>query len=80
MSDDYHLLLQRGSYELDHGSLARATNYLQQARQLGMGDHRVETEWAHLLMKRAIEDPAVSGLPVRLLGRPGQAVLLRSSS
>ncbi len=59
LADDYHFHLQRGSYELDatDGSLSLATNYLQQARQLGAGDFRVETEWAHLLMRKASLDP-----------------------
>jgi hypothetical protein len=61
MADDYHFLLQRGSYELAYGSINLATNYLQQARRLGGGDHRVETEWALLLMRKACsgreEDP-----------------------
>jgi hypothetical protein len=61
LSDDYHFLLQRGSYELDFGNLSSATNYLQQARQLGAGDIRVETEWAHLLMRKACADARADG-------------------
>jgi hypothetical protein len=66
LADDYHFLLQRGSYELDFGSLSLATNYLQQARQLGAGDHRVETEWAHLLMRKACSDPNADDSPAQV--------------
>ena len=56
LTDDYHFWLQRGGYELDYGKLQLARNYLQQAHNLGGGDYRVETEWAHYLMKQACAD------------------------
>ena len=54
---DFHFWLQRGSYELDYGDLAKAENFLRQAKALADGDVLVETAWAQLQFKRALSDP-----------------------
>jgi hypothetical protein len=54
---DYHYWLQRGSLEVEFGDLALAQNFLSQARSLGADDPFVETEWAYLLFRQAIEKP-----------------------
>lgn len=52
-NDDYHFWLQRGSLEVQDGSLALARNWLQQAFDGGEHDYRVQTEWAYYLLKSA---------------------------
>jgi hypothetical protein len=54
---DYHFWLQRGSLEVEFGELALAQNFLGQARSLSSDDPLVETEWAYLLFRQAIESP-----------------------
>jgi hypothetical protein len=57
--DDYHYWLQRGSLEVEHAtSLTHAGLWLQQARDGGASDYRVQTEWAYYLLKRARLQPA----------------------
>jgi hypothetical protein len=61
---DYHYWLQRGSLEVEHGDLRRAELFLDQARSLGPNDdYRVDTEYAYLLMRKAIEAPADTKAP-----------------
>ena len=50
---DAHHRLQRGSLEVEHGSLDLAENYLNQARNLAMDDYLVQTEYAYMNLKRA---------------------------
>jgi SIR2-like domain len=55
--DDYHFWLQRGSLEVQDGSLAYARPYLLSAKDGGEHDHRVHTEWAYYLLKDAWKNP-----------------------
>jgi Mrp family chromosome partitioning ATPase len=54
---DYHFWLQRGSLEVEMGDLNLAENFLNQARGLAPTDPYVETEYAYLLLRKAIENP-----------------------
>jgi len=54
---DYHFWLQRGSLEVEVGDLNLAENFLNQARGLAPTDPYVETEYAYLLFRKAIEYP-----------------------
>jgi hypothetical protein len=54
LSWEYHFWLQRGSLELEFGDLRLAEQYLSAAKSLGDLDPIVETEWAYMLMKKAI--------------------------
>lgn len=60
LKDDYHYWLQRGSYELDFGSLHAARSHLGAARSMAEHDYRVESTWAYYLMKSACSDPRAS--------------------
>lgn len=83
LSWDYHYWLQRGSLEVEFGSVALAENFLSQARGLTPDDPKVETEWAYLLFRKALESPIApeSSKFVQeaveilndLIDRPGQA-------
>jgi hypothetical protein len=58
LSWDYHYWLQRGSLEVEFGDTNLAQNFLGQARGLAPDDEPfVDTEWAYLLFKQAIEVP-----------------------
>ncbi len=60
-ADDYHYWLQRGSFEVQFGSLSLARMALAQAK-VGDGarDHRVHTEWAYYLLKSAWKNPTAT--------------------
>lgn len=60
---DYHFWLQRGSLEVEMGDLDLAENFLNQARALSPTDFYVQTEYAYLLMRKAIESPTTSFAP-----------------
>jgi hypothetical protein len=60
---DYHFWLQRGSLEVEVGDLNLAENFLNQARALSPTDFYVQTEYAYLLMRKAIENPTASFAP-----------------
>jgi len=55
---DYHFWLQRGSLEVEHGDLAMAEHYLNTARALAPEDPYVDNEYAYLLFRKAIDNPA----------------------
>ena len=57
LADDYHYWLQRGSLEVEHGDLRRAELFLNQSRSLAQDDYRVDTEYAYLLLRKAIDSP-----------------------
>ena len=57
---DFHYWLQRGSLEVEAGDLSLAQNFLGQARSIAPEDPFVETEWAYLLFRQAIEIPGAS--------------------
>lgn len=56
LEDNYHYWLQRGSHELDHGSLQLADNYLNQAYAMRADDEFVRTAWAHKELRWAAEN------------------------
>ena len=56
LSWDYHFWLQRGSLEVQHGDLQHAEHFLTTAVSLEESDYLVQTEWAYLLFKKAIEE------------------------
>jgi len=60
---DYHFWLQRGSLEVEVGDLDLAENFLNQARGLSPSDFYVQTEYAYLLMRKAIDRPAANFAP-----------------
>jgi hypothetical protein len=57
---DHNFWLQRGSLEVERGSLHSAENFLNQARQLNPMDMNVQTEYAYLLFRKALQNPAGS--------------------
>jgi hypothetical protein len=56
MDWDYHYWLQRGSFEVEVGDIDIAENFLEQARSLAEGDHRVQTEWAYMMLVKAVQN------------------------
>ena len=54
---DFHYWLQRGSAEVEEGDLKLARLFLNQARSLGADNPFVETEWAYLMFREAVEGP-----------------------
>ena len=54
---DFHFWLQRGSLEVKSGRLDLAENFLNQARGLAPDDPFVETEFAYLQFRLAINNP-----------------------
>jgi hypothetical protein len=54
MSWDYHYWLQRGAFEVEADDLRAAQNFLEQAKSLAPDDYRVQTEWAYMVLKRAV--------------------------
>jgi len=66
-ADDYHFWLQRGSFEVQFGSLSLARMSLAQAKMGdGARDHRVHTEWAYYLLKSAWKNPTATDAPDRV--------------
>ena len=63
LSWDSHYWLQRGSLEVEFGSVALAENFLSQARGLAPDDPFVDTEWAYLLFRKAIDNPQAVEAP-----------------
>jgi hypothetical protein len=57
LSWDYHYWLQRGSLEVETGSIVLAEHFLSQAKSLEPSDVFVQTEWAYLLFRKAILSP-----------------------
>jgi tetratricopeptide (TPR) repeat protein len=66
LSFDYHYWLQRGSLEVQVGDVRLAENFLGQARSIRPDDHRIETEYAYMLMRRAWEEPGRTEAPAWL--------------
>lgn len=58
LREDADYWLQRGSYELERGDIHLAENFLAQARNLSQGSVLVQTEWAYLMLKRAVASPS----------------------
>lgn len=75
LAQDYHFWLQRGSLEVERGSLPAARNYLQSAFAGGDHDFRLHTEWAYYLIKSARSDPKAADASARV--REAEAVLLK---
>jgi hypothetical protein len=57
LGNDYHFWLQRGSLEVEAGDVRLAEHFLNQARSLNTDDHRIDTEYGYMLMRKAIETP-----------------------
>ncbi len=77
---DYHYWLQRGSFEVEVGDLQLAQNFLEQARALAPEDYRVQTEWAYMVIKRAVQNSTAPDARDRVdeaLGELEDAVLRR---
>lgn len=53
LSWDSHYWLQRGSFEVEKGDIERAKTFLETARSIAPLDHRIQTEWAYMTLKRA---------------------------
>lgn len=58
LSWDSHFWLQRGSFELEHGSLDRAENFLGSAISLAPGDNLCKTEFGYLRLRQAVNSPS----------------------
>jgi hypothetical protein len=58
---DYHYFLQRGSLEVEAGDVRLAQSFLSAAYSLAPSDPFVVTEYAYMLMRRAITDPGSQG-------------------
>jgi hypothetical protein len=56
LSFDAHFWLQRGSLEVEMGSIRLAENFLNQARGLAPDDDFIEAEYDYLLFRKAIEN------------------------
>jgi GTPase SAR1 family protein len=57
LSWDSHYWLQRGSLEVESGSISLAENFLNQAKGLAPDDVLVQNEFAYLQFRKAIENP-----------------------
>lgn len=57
---DFHYWLQRGSFEVERGSITNAENYLAQAKSLAPDDLFVRTEWCYMLLVKATGEARVS--------------------
>lgn len=58
LSSDSHYWLQRGSFELEHGSLDRAENFLGSAISITPGDNLCKTEFGYLRLRQAVNSPS----------------------
>jgi hypothetical protein len=63
LSWDFHYWLQRGSYEVERGSISSARNFLAQAKALAPDNFYVLTEWAYMLLVEAARE-AEGGQPL----------------
>lgn len=54
----HHYWLQRGSFELEHGDLQLAENFLNQAYSMEPHDALVLTEYAYLQLKLSVAEPS----------------------
>jgi hypothetical protein len=61
LSFDSHYWLQRGSLEVEFGSLDLAENFLSQAASLAPDDPFVQNEQAYLRFRKAIDNPGAAG-------------------
>lgn len=73
LSWDYHFWLQRGSLEVKYGDTRIAEQFLGAARSLSSGDYLVDTEWAYLLFRKAIDD---FGIDAQSLVEEAKQILL----
>lgn len=60
---DYHYWLQRGSLELEGGDLRLAQNFLSQAYSMAPSDYVVQTEYAYLRIRLAVDSPTSTEAP-----------------
>lgn len=61
LSWEYHYWLQRGSFEVEHGNIRVAENFLGQAKAMAEDDLYVRTEWAYMLLVKAEQAAAADG-------------------
>lgn len=60
---NHHYWLQRGSLEVEVGDIREAENSLAQARSIAPHDGFVETEYAYMLVKKAISERSATSAP-----------------
>lgn len=65
LADNFHFWLQRGSFEVESGSLELAHNFLDQARGMAPDDFFVQTAWAYKELKWAAANYADLEAPDR---------------
>jgi hypothetical protein len=58
LSNEPNFWLHRGSLEVEQGNLNLAENFLNQARALDATDMNIQTEYAYLLFRKALQNPA----------------------
>ena len=63
LSHDYNYWLHRGSLDVEDGNLDKAEQYLGRARALNPFDMNIQTEYAYLLMRKALTNPSSSNAP-----------------
>ena len=56
LNSDYHYWLQRGALEVESGNLRMAEFYLRTCRSMVEGDYLVDTEYAYMLLRKAVND------------------------
>ncbi|PKV81182.1 P-loop NTPase [Nocardia fluminea] len=57
LKHEFHYWLQRGSFEINVGDLAKAETFLRQAEAMQDDDFKFETAWGYLRLKQALCDP-----------------------
>jgi hypothetical protein len=57
MNWDAHYWLQRGSFEVEAGEIEKARIFLESAKSIAPNDYRILTEWAYMMLRRAIGRP-----------------------
>ncbi|HEX2854481.1 MAG TPA: hypothetical protein VHO24_14720, partial [Opitutaceae bacterium] len=58
LAPDFNYWLHRGSLELEHGNLVGAERFLNQARGINQRDQNTLTEYAYLLLLKALDNPS----------------------
>jgi hypothetical protein len=68
LKDQSHFWLQRGVFEVERNNLRLAKNYLDQARGMDPDDGYIDTEYALLQFRMALENPSDPNSPLECLG------------
>lgn len=66
LKDEAHYWLQRGVLEVEAGNLRLAKNFLDQAKGINPDDTYVDTEYALLLFRTALENPSDLNAPAKV--------------